>query len=66
MNEQYHGMYAALVPPYTSDGAVNYSELQKIVDHLIGQGLDGFTEAEMHALAEVVRPLVPSVQVRGI
>ena len=42
MNEQYHGMYAALVTPYTSDGAVNYSELQKIVDHLIGQGLDGF------------------------
>ena len=30
------------------------------------EGLDGFSEAEMHALAEVVRPLVPSVQVRGI
>ena len=35
-------------------------------DLIAGQGLDGFTEAEMHALADIVRPLVPSVQVRGI
>lgn len=42
VNEQYHGIYAALVTPYTGDGKVNYDELQKLVCHLIDQGLDGF------------------------
>ena len=49
-------------------GAREYyiQEFKDSGDLIAGQGLDGFTEAEMHALAEVVRPLVPSVQVRGI
>lgn len=49
-------------------GAKEYyiQEFKDSGDLIAGQGLDGFTEAEMHALAEVVRPLVPSVQVRGI
>lgn len=42
MNESYHGIYAALVTPYTEDGQVHYDELQKLVCHLIDQGLDGF------------------------
>ena len=42
MNYGYHGIYAALVTPYTKDGAVNYDELQKLVRHLIFQGIDGF------------------------
>lgn len=42
MNEPYHGIYAALVTPYTSGGEVDYDELQKLVCHLIDQGLDGF------------------------
>ena len=29
-------------------------------------GLDAFNEAEMHALADAVRPWVPTVQVRGV
>ena len=42
MNESYHGIYAALVTPYTEDGKVHYDELKKLVCHLIDQGLDGF------------------------
>lgn len=42
MDAQYHGTYAALVTPYTSDNKVNYDELQKLVCHLIHQGIDGF------------------------
>ncbi len=30
------------------------------------EGLGAFDEREMHALAEAVRPIVPSVQVRGV
>lgn len=30
------------------------------------RGLSEFTEAEMHGFADIVRPLVPSVKVRGI
>src|SRR5699024_5269438 len=42
-------------------GAKEYyiQEFKDSGDLIAGQGLDGFTEAEMHALAEVVRPLVP-------
>ena len=49
-------------------GAKEYyiQEFKDSGDLIAGQGLDGFTEAEMHALADIVRPLVPSVQVRGI
>ena len=42
MNQNYHGIYAALVTPYTEDGGVNYNELQKLVQYRIGQGIDGF------------------------
>ncbi len=49
-------------------GAKEYyiQEFKDSGDLIAGQGLDGFTEAEMHALADIVRPLAPSVQVRGI
>lgn len=39
MKSEYHGIYAALVTPYTSEGKVDYRELQKLVDYLICQGL---------------------------
>lgn len=42
MNKEYHGIYAALVTPYTDHGKVNCNELQKLVRYLIGQGIDGF------------------------
>ena len=40
MNAEYHGIYAALVTPYTSEGKVDYKELQKLVNYLIEKGLD--------------------------
>ncbi len=42
MSQDYHGAYAALVTPYTSDNKVDYDQLQKLVRHLIAQGIDGF------------------------
>lgn len=42
MNQTYHGIYAALVTPYTERGAVDYDALQKLVRYLIGKGIDGF------------------------
>ena len=33
MKSEYHGIYAALVTPYTSEGKVDYRELQKLDDH---------------------------------
>ena len=49
-------------------GAREYyiQEFKDSGDLIAGEGLEGFTEAEMRALADMVRPLVPSVQVRGI
>ncbi len=49
-------------------GAKEYyiQEFKDSGDLIAGQGLEGFTEQEMHELAELVRPLVPSVRVRGI
>ena len=38
MNAEYHGIYAALVTPYTSEGKVDYKELQKLVNYLIEKG----------------------------
>ena len=35
-------------------------------DLIAGAGLDGFSAEEMAAFADVVRPLVPAVKVRGI
>lgn len=42
MNNEYSGIYAALVTPYTTGGEVNYAELKKLVRYLIRQGIDGF------------------------
>lgn len=42
MNQEYHGIYAALVVPYTTDGKVNHAELARLVNHLIDNGIDGF------------------------
>lgn len=42
MSKEYHGVYAALVTPYTSDNKVNYDELQRLVHFLIEKGIDGF------------------------
>ena len=49
-------------------GAKEYyiQEFKDSGDLIAGDGLSGFTDEEMHALADVVRPLVPSVKVRGI
>ena len=59
MKEPYHGIYAALVTPYTKDGQVNYDELQKLVCHLIDQGLEGFyvngSTAEAFLLSQAER-----------
>lgn len=42
--------------------------LQAFVDSgdLIGEGLHGYSRGEMENFASLVRPLVPSVQLRGI
>lgn len=32
MKSEYHGIYAALVTPYTSEGKVDYRELQGITE----------------------------------
>ena len=59
MKSEYHGIYAALVTPYTSEGKVDYRELQKLVDYLICQGLEGFyvngSTAEAFLLSEEER-----------
>ena len=59
MKSEYHGVYAALVTPYTSEGKVDYRELQKLVDYLICQGLEGFyvngSTAEAFLLSEEER-----------
>lgn len=59
MNAEYHGIYAALVTPYTSEGKVDYKELQKLVNYLIEKGLDGFyvngSTAEAFLLSEEER-----------
>ena len=59
MKSEYHGVYAALVTPYTSEGKVDYRELQKLVDYLICQGQEGFyvngSTAEAFLLSEEER-----------
>lgn len=49
-------------------GAKEYyiQEFKDSGDLISGAGLSGFDEKEMAALADIVRPKVPSVQVRGI
>ena len=49
-------------------GAKEYyiQEFKDSGDLIDARGLSEFTEAEMHGFADIVRPLVPSVKVRGI
>ena len=49
-------------------GAKEYyiQEFRDSGDLIAGAGLSGFDEAEMAAFADIVRPRVPSVRVRGI
>ena len=49
-------------------GAKEYyiQEFKDSGDLIAGAGLEGFTEPEMAALADIVRPKVPSVKIRGI
>lgn len=42
MANEYFGTYAALVTPYTAEGKVDLDTLQKLVRHLIDNGIDGF------------------------
>lgn len=48
-------------------GAERYF-LQAFTDSgdLIGQGLSAYSEEEMHALADAIRPILPCVKIRGI
>ncbi len=36
------GIYAALITPFKGSGEVDYSQLKKVVAHLIEKGIDGF------------------------
>ena len=49
-------------------GAKEYyiQEFRDSGDLIAGAGLDGFSAEEMAAFADIVRPLVPAVKVRGI
>lgn len=38
----FKGILPALITPYEKDGSVHYSELKRLVRHLISQGADGF------------------------
>ncbi len=42
MNKKLTGIYAALFTPFDKDGKIMYDALQRHVDNLINQGLDGF------------------------
>ena len=42
MEQTYSGVYAALVTPFTADGAVAHGQLRRLVRYLIGEGIDGF------------------------
>lgn len=59
MNNNFCGIHAALVTPYTPGDEVNYPELKKLVRHLIEKGIDGFyvagSTAETFLLTEKER-----------
>jgi 4-hydroxy-tetrahydrodipicolinate synthase len=40
MNHQFAGTGVALVTPFSSDGTVNYTELEKLIDHVISNGVN--------------------------
>ena len=42
MNKKLTGIYAALFTPFDKDGKIMYDALQRHVDNLVNQGLDGF------------------------
>ena len=42
MNKKLTGIYAALFTPFDQDGKIIYDALQRHVDYLVKQGLDGF------------------------
>lgn len=42
MNEKLTGIFTALVTPFDKDGNIMFDSLQKHVDYLVGQGVDGF------------------------
>ncbi|MEG1985463.1 MAG: dihydrodipicolinate synthase family protein, partial [Oscillospiraceae bacterium] len=42
MDERFKGIFAALVTPYTESKEVSYTELKKLVRHLIKEGVNGF------------------------
>ena len=42
MNQKLTGIYAALFTPFDKDGKIMYDALQRHVDNLVNQGLDGF------------------------
>ena len=42
MNEKLTGIFTALVTPFNRDGAIIFDSLQKHVDFLVQQGVDGF------------------------
>lgn len=42
MNKKLTGIYAALFTPFDKDGKIMYDALQRHVDYLVKQGLDGF------------------------
>ena len=50
------------------EGAKEYylQQFKDSGDIIAREGLGAFDESEMHALAEAVRPIVPSVRVRGV
>ncbi len=59
MNKKFGGIYAALVTPYTKDGAVDYENVKRLVRHLINNDIDGFyvggSTAEAFLLTEEER-----------
>lgn len=71
MSQKYHGIYAALVTPFTNDNKVNYDQLQKLVRHLIARGIDGFyvcgstAEAFLLSVEERKRILEAVVEANG-
>ena len=42
MNQKLTGIYAALFTPFDEDGNIIYDSLQRHVDYLVKQGIDGF------------------------
>ena len=50
----------------TGTAFVKDGKTYRLRDLIAAQGLEAFTEPEMRELADIVRPKVPSVQLRGV